>query len=186
MSAFESLLELIATSTPGSEPVSSSAELDAVRALAARSPSVTRLLSLVIDERRKFAFGVLEIYPSVFTRLARHPGVLGPTELVVGNDGGGDLYLADVASGGVRRVIHDEGWVSRGQHASLDAWIERAMWVSLESIEADEVDELAERGADFLRTLRWAHAQQPEALQDETREALEAAGLIDAITTDDE
>jgi hypothetical protein len=76
-------------------------------------------------------------------------------------------------------LIHDEGWQTRGEHPSLDAWIERIAWVSLESIEPDEVEDLGERGAEYMDHLRWALEIQPDALQDETREALVAAGVLE-------
>ena len=178
MGSFRALVEVVSATEPSDGAPDPDPGLDEVRARAAGHADVTRLIDLVARDKRCFAFGLLEIHPRVFTRLARHPGVLAPSELVIGHDGGGDLYLFDAITGRARRVVHDEGWVTRGEHASLDALMERIAWVSLESIEPDEVEELLARpGA--RRALDWALGIASDALHDETRDALREAGVIE-------
>lgn len=177
MGTFTRLVDHVTAMPAGTSDLDAGAGIDGVLARAAASPDVERLVRAVAKEQRSFQFGVLVIHPRSFTRT--HPElILGPTELPIGGDGSGDLYVVDAASGRARHVRHDEGWRTRGEWPDLDRMIADLVWRSLESIEPDEVPELSEQGEEQLRALRFALEIQPDALQDETRDALREAGLL--------
>jgi hypothetical protein len=102
--------------------------------------------------------------------------VMTERDLCVGKNGGGDLYLWNIDDGGVRLVVHDEGWEVRRRDRSFDDWLVDRLWSGLENVEPDDLEDMD----DVLRervSLALALAGT-RGLRAETKDKLIELGLL--------
>ncbi len=137
---------------------------------------VHELFTMMIERDTSFAMFDIEMYPSVLLRVPRKNGVLGESEVCVGKNGAGDLWLFDVASGKVRFLVHDEDWAMKSRCASFDAFLEEVFWQALEYLEADELDDASPGQMAQIRCA--LDIGGADALNDDVREKLVELGVL--------
>jgi hypothetical protein len=66
---------------------------------------------------------------------------IGPGDVCLAKNGGGDLYIWNAERGDVRFVIHDEAWETRRTYDNVDQFVEAVLQAVVELADADQVDE---------------------------------------------
>ncbi len=158
------------------------AKVEAALALAAADPVVRALVEVLVDRNSYFALSDVEVTSGSLLRGKREEGwnpggkIIGPRDLAIAKNGAGDLYVWNADDGSVRFLVHDEGWVTRRRHDSVDEFLEGALWSALENLEPDDLEEMDDQQrADVLLATAIAGV---EALNDDAREKLVELGVL--------
>ena len=138
--------------------------------------SLHALLTAMTDLDTSFELFELRMYPAVLVREPWDDGVMTERDLCVGKNGGGDLYLWNMDDGGVRLVVHDEGWAVRRSDRSFDEWLVDRMWSGLENVEPDDLEDMDDALRERVRLALTLAGTR--GLRAESRDKLIELGLL--------
>jgi hypothetical protein len=159
------------------------AKVAAILKLAMADAVVGALVKVVVERNAYFAVSDVLVTPDTLLRGKKNETwnagerVIGARDLAIARNGGGDLFVWNADDGTVRFVIHDEGWVERRRHGSLDDFLEQELYSAVESLEADDLEEFDEtQRKDIELAIQIAGVH---ALNDDVRDKLVELGWIE-------
>jgi hypothetical protein len=152
-------------------------DVKAVLALAKKHDArVHELMTLLITKPASFCVFDVEMYGEYLLRGKKDEEwnagekVVGPADVCIARNGGGDPYVWNGESGEVRMLVHDERWRERDRWDDVDAFVEAMMEKIAASADGDQV---AEATKAYLACLRFAIDVAGEAsLDDDVKEKL--------------
>ncbi len=146
-------------------------------------PRVFAFMDCLARRRQSFCLFDVEAYPEQLLRGKRGEpwnaggAVVGPREVCLARNGGGDIYVWSADTGAVRFLLHDEGWKKRAQYASVDSFVEGVLSQCLELLEIERLDDADDA---YLARVRVAlEIGDADSLDEEARERLVELGLLE-------
>lgn len=159
-----------------------SARVKPLLSIAAKHPTVRAMFDTLIARNVWFGVGDLQTYAELILRgKSKEPwnagaSVVRDDDLVVARNGAGDIYVWNAGDGTVRFLVHDQGWAQRRLHDSFDDFLEEALWSTLETLDADALDDTDDDERASIAVAVKIAGKAP--LDDEVREKLEDLGVI--------
>jgi hypothetical protein len=137
---------------------------------------VHELMTLLVTKPASFCVFDVEMYAEYLLRgkkgepWNKGDNVVGPLDVCIARNGGGDPYVWNAESGEVRFLVHDEGWSARSTYDDVDAFVEEVM---LEVVEAADADQVEEATPQYIACLRFAiEIAGDDSLDDDARDKL--------------
>jgi hypothetical protein len=149
----------------------------------AKSPRLHALMMVLIERATSFSVYDVQLYPEYFRRGKRgetwNEGerIVGPDDVCIAKNGGGDPYVWNATRGDVRLLIHDEGFRQSAGWADVESFVDNLMERVVEGADADQVDEADDA---YLRRLCFAiEVAGDEELDSDAKEKLVERGLLE-------
>jgi hypothetical protein len=139
---------------------------------------VQALIDTVVRNHTSFHLFDFILYPQQFLRgrggeaWNANGRVVTARDICLARNGGGDIYVWNADTGGVRLLGHDSRWEPTSEFKNLDLFVEQAMLMEVERADASHFDD---GDAAYVERFRLAlEIADDDMLDDEVREKLDA------------